>query len=45
MHSDLEFVLFLIGAAIVALIATLSVNEWLRARQFKENLKPNGRRK
>jgi hypothetical protein len=45
MLADLESAGFWVTAIVLVLVACIVVSEWLRARQFKENLKANGRRK
>jgi hypothetical protein len=45
MQPDLESAAIWIIAIITVVVACIGVNEWSRVRQFKENLKANGRRK
>lgn len=45
MQDGLESVVFWIVAVLVGLMVIVGASEWSRARQFRENLKANGRRK
>jgi hypothetical protein len=45
MQPDLESAAVWLIAIIIVVVACIGVSEWLRVRQFKENLKANGRRK
>jgi hypothetical protein len=45
LSDQLEEIGFWTLAIVVVLAASVGVREWSRARQFRENLKANGRRK
>jgi hypothetical protein len=43
--GSLRLAAFLVIAGIVVIVLAVATTEWSRARQFRENLKANGRRK
>ncbi len=45
MQPDWESAAVWIIAIVIVVVACIGVSEWSRVRQFKENLKANGRRK
>jgi hypothetical protein len=44
-HDAFDTILFWGAAIALVVVTTVGVSEWLRVRQYKENLKANGRRK
>jgi ABC-type amino acid transport system permease subunit len=45
MQPDWESAAIWVIAIVIVVVACIGVREWSRVRQFKENLKANGRRK